>query len=790
MKKKALRFALPVLALFAITSVVSLAQFPKKSPADTGTLETFIIGSGTAAMQLNIAQLNGAQKGTESETLRFQAVGGSFFPVVVFNDELRGAKLGSIGLIPLNSAALPEVLNASINQLVIEKVESSEAYEIVVRDKTSGFTFFNIEGISYDFDAASDSLNIDGGRLLVSEQFAQALGRPGDASAVVGTISVSAALRSIEVRKVVNGEDQSAVLPAATGVNGESPEAFVNGPDVIVGDLPSMQQFGSSGTRVGLAIGTTSCNAGNVQLNWFAMPNVDHPVIPQNLYRMSGGATNSDRFEQIGHSWLKHAFTALQQNGCSFGCSSSGTGTRLGVGCSDPYDASLNASQGRLGSRAFVNPFTGSYPSSANNHNAAGHSHDGTSHRLLVEAANLLPASNVGATYFGEAQYVTPHEYAWCQTHPGECNMYNNTSYRRFNVTGSGTNFSFSPVGATVRTDSAIKAWTGATINPIEPAPGTDGRGFIAYKVSGPVNGVYHYEYAIYNQNLDRDIQAFSVPLACGVTLTNVGFHAPPNHPGTPDDGTVGGTGYSNTPWTPTQSASSMTWATQTFAQNPNANAIRWGTMYNFRFDSTRPPQAAMATVGFFKTGQPITVAIEAPSPGCSALQAVSAVSRKTHGTAGTFDIGLPFGDQPGIESRRSADGNHTIVFTFTNEVVSGNAAVTEGTGNVARAPTFNGNTMTVVLSGVPNAQRVGITLSGVTDSFSQTMPDTSLTMKALFGDTDGNSSVSASDVGRVKSQASSPITAENFRSDVTADGAITSSDIGAVKSMAGTTLP
>jgi hypothetical protein len=62
--------------------------------------------------------------------------------------------------------------------------------------------------------------------------------------------------------------------------------------------------------------------------------------------------------------------------------------------------------------------------------------------------------------------------------------------------------------------------------------------------------------------------------------------------------------------------------------------------------------------------------------------------------------------------------------------------------------------------------------------------------MKALFGDTDGNSGVTASDIGRVKSEASNPVSATNFRSDVTADGAIGASDIGAVKSMGGTTVP
>ena len=131
-----------------------------------------------------------------------------------------------------------------------------------------------------------------------------------------------------------------------------------------------MQQFGTTGTQVGVAVGTTSCNNGDVNLNWIAMPNTDHPVIPQNVYRMSGGATNDERFEQIGQSWLKHAFAAVNGNACGFGCGGSGSGLR--PGCSDPYGASLNASQSGLGSRAWVNPFTGVFPSTARDH--TGHS--------------------------------------------------------------------------------------------------------------------------------------------------------------------------------------------------------------------------------------------------------------------------------------------------------------------------------------------------------------------------------------------------------------------------------
>ena len=393
------------------------------------------------------------------------------------------------------------------------------------------------------------------------------------------------------------------------------PEAFAPGPDVIVGDLPGLVQAGSSGSQVGLAMGTDICNDGDVELNFFAMPNTDHPVIPQNLYRMSGGATNDGRFEQIGQSWVKHSFFALQQNACGFGCiNGSGGGNHLGVGCSNPDSAGLNGSQSGLGSRAWVNPFTGIFPSTANTH--TGHTHDGTTHRVLVEGNDLNPAMNPGATYYAEAQLVTPHEYAWCQGHAGECNMFNNVSYRQFIVVGT-TSFNFSAMGATVRMTPAINAWPGATIQTIEPEPGVDGRAFIAYKVTNPSVGVWQYEYAIYNQNLDRGIQSFSVPGGCGFgTPTNLEFHAPLNHPGIADDGTVGNAGYSNAPWTPSTGPDLASWSTETFAQNPNANALRWGTLYNFRFRAGTPPTPVNATIGFFKTGAPIFVPVLSSASG------------------------------------------------------------------------------------------------------------------------------------------------------------------------------
>src|ERR1041385_8164669 len=185
---------------------------------------------------------------------------------------------------------------------------------------------------------------------------------------------------------------------------------------------------------------------------------------------MSGGTGNIDRFEQIGQSWLKHAFTAASSNTCAFGCNGV-SGTHLGSGCSDLYSAGLNAGQSGLGSRAWVNPFTGVYPrgdSSTPPSNHTGHTHTGVSHRMPVNVSDLNTSLNTGATYFAEGQYVTPHEYVWCQANPTQCNQYNNVSYRRFTVSGTTGPFTFAAAAPTVQKQPAIKAWTGATITQFE----------------------------------------------------------------------------------------------------------------------------------------------------------------------------------------------------------------------------------------------------------------------------------------------------------------------------------
>jgi hypothetical protein len=169
-----------------------------------------------------------------------------------------------------------------------------------------------------------------------------------------------------------------------------------------------------------------------------------------------------------------------------------------------------------------------------------------------------------------------------------------------------------------------------------------------------------------------------------------------------------------------------------------------------------------------------------------------TAVSRKTHGAAGDFDVALPLFVSPGgIECRSGgATNDYELVFTFSNNVESGTATIDSGIGTVSGPPVFAGNTMTVNLTGVGNVQVLTIRLSGVTDQYLQTLPDSFVSMGVLIADTNANGTVNAADVAQTKAELGQPVTGANFRTDVNANGVINSADAALVKSHSGESLP
>src|SRR6478736_3452052 len=148
----------------------SSSNAPKRSLAthrESGTLQKMIVAGGSVSMNIDLNRINGANSTTRKlETLHFGVAPSSFFPVLVFNKVLRRAETGSMALVPQNNVALPAVLTASVNSLIIEQTHPGETFNMVVRDAMSGFVFFNIEG-NLHYDASTQLLGIQDGRLLI-----------------------------------------------------------------------------------------------------------------------------------------------------------------------------------------------------------------------------------------------------------------------------------------------------------------------------------------------------------------------------------------------------------------------------------------------------------------------------------------------------------------------------------------------------------------------------------------------------------------------------------------------
>ena len=76
--------------------------------APTGTLQKMIVENGSVTMDLDLNRLNAStlRRFNDLTTLHFATGANSFFPVLVFNNQLRGPIPGSMALIPQNSVAV------------------------------------------------------------------------------------------------------------------------------------------------------------------------------------------------------------------------------------------------------------------------------------------------------------------------------------------------------------------------------------------------------------------------------------------------------------------------------------------------------------------------------------------------------------------------------------------------------------------------------------------------------------------------------------------------------------
>ncbi len=463
---------------------------------------------------------------------------------------------------------------------------------------------------SVEFDREIAAIAVASDDLTISGKLAESLGHPEWAGTVIGRLQASAHLA------YAGGE-----FPSIHG-DDPLPRACTNpriGPDVIVGDIQvqGSVNYTNSGSIDAFSFASYSCNMGNVGVQWVASTN-KHPVIPQSMYRYKV-VSGAGRFEQLGISWCKHGFTALNNAICGCTCNGPG-GSELSVGCSDPYSAPRNGTQltttGGLGPRFDINAHTGvyTYPYPFRNTNGSV-GVTSITRRVQVKGDDLNPTLNSGASYYSECQYVTQDDAAYNTGSGWVHNQNNNCSYRPISITGAGPDYTAAMSGSTTREKAAIQAWkaihdasvTETLVDTPEidfPAGSgnTTGRVILSAKATNLGGGVYHYEYAVFNMNSDRSIKSFSIPVQNGLSVTNIGFHDVDYHSG---DGfgstpTVQVT-FDGTDWPGVYGGGAVTWTMVDASPVGNSNALRWGTMYNFRFDVNAAPTSGNATLGMFK---------------------------------------------------------------------------------------------------------------------------------------------------------------------------------------------
>jgi alpha-tubulin suppressor-like RCC1 family protein len=167
----------------------------------------------------------------------------------------------------------------------------------------------------------------------------------------------------------------------------------------------------------------------------------------------------------------------------------------------------------------------------------------------------------------------------------------------------------------------------------------------------------------------------------------------------------------------------------------------------------------------------------------------LGAVSRKTHSTAGTFDISL-------AESPRTASdvtveprgiGNHKIVFRFNRAVNTvGSATVTDSAQALigTRGLAINGSDIEVNLFSIPDGRYVTVSLNGVNGTL-----DVSARVAFLFGSFSATGSVVRNDVSATRTYSGRRAYFDNFKHDVNVSGLISAADVVSVNKRLGNYL-
>jgi hypothetical protein len=173
-----------------------------------------------------------------------------------------------------------------------------------------------------------------------------------------------------------------------------------------------------------------------------------------------------------------------------------------------------------------------------------------------------------------------------------------------------------------------------------------------------------------------------------------------------------------------------------------------------------------------------VTWANFAVNPVSATVPTLSSVASVQSHAGTNYSIALPLTGNPGVECRR-VNEDLQIVFTFNGPIFSAIPSLPADEGAVSTV-SYSGNTMTVNLTGVSDAQLVTLALANINASTAST----DITFGVLLGDINGDGAVNAQDVTIDRNAVESVAGTSGFNpgTDVNMDGAVNAQDVTIVR--------
>lgn len=376
------------------------------------------------------------------------------------------------------------------------------------------------------------------------------------------------------------------VAPSLPAQSNAVPGTDVNLYDVSTSTIYGRRGPAYPGGEVGIGFGHAFCNAGSVHIPWQTSPTTSgqmtdiHFKIAFLLARESEG-----RIVQVSTpgSYVKHSRVTYNLGSSQCGTCQSGPSSTFRMGCYDAYSTGFNGNRFNLGPPNEIDPWlgswnpVGSYFDRGDPAVVGPAATDGTQSLTSTQVNAFDPVKNrvtvaeselsQPGTFYGQVQLI-------CEGEPVQ-NRANNLLSDRLSFTWNGSSWSTSNLGGPVQ-GSVLNRWVGATTSLLGNGA-DDGRFMVAVKVTGPVDGVWHYEYAVHNIDNSRGGASLRLPLHPAATISNVGFRD--------NDGNA------LNEWSWSRSGGELSFLAAA------DNALNWNTLFNFWFDATVGPATGSVTI-------------------------------------------------------------------------------------------------------------------------------------------------------------------------------------------------